>query len=272
LDKEFGLAAQLLEATRSVDAQLLEARVSALMDPSQTAALVAGIKVDDAAQQGTGVDEEEEEEDDEDEEDEEDDDDEPGGPPRGGRGLTEEEFKANIRCMFDELDKNSDGQVSKSEIKKARNKWKILRACRMRNKQQVARFFREGDLDRNGTLDFHEFFTFLDGVRQRAAANRPPDIDDSVVRAVFDAMDRNSDGWLTVGELRHAYAGIMLKAGEVVRPKRVDRWARKNLKKYDKDSSHSLDFEEFRVMLDRSGALLPVVREMAPQATPMTAA
>merc|ERR1719221_2444105 len=105
-----------------------------------------------------------------------------------------QEFRANLRQMFDELDKNSDGQVSKTEVKKARNKWKILRACRMRNKQQVAKFFREGDLDQNGTLDFEEFFAFLAAVRARALACQPPELSDSVMQIVFEAMDKNRDG------------------------------------------------------------------------------
>merc|ERR1719512_421002 len=95
---------------------------------------------------------------------------------------------------------------------------------------------------------------YIQAARQKSLASQPKRIDDRKVRKVFDLMDRDGDGSITREELKLAYAGVLLMAGEVVDSKRISKWANRNFKKYDTDGSATLDLKEFKVLLQHSDA------------------
>jgi len=172
----------------------------------------------------------------------------------------DELFKSNARILFDELDVNKDGALSKEEVLNgATNLYGLLKACRIHKRKHVVKMFKEGDMDNNGTLDFDEFMTFIQAARQKSLASQPKAIDDYKVKKVFDLMDRDGDGTITREELKLAYAGVLLMAGEMVDSKRISKWASRNFKKYDDDGSGTLDLEEFKKLLSNSGALAPML-------------
>merc|ERR1719277_637162 len=119
--------------------------------------------------------------------------------------------------------------------------------------------FKEGDIDRNGTLDFEEFSQYIQAARSKSIAAAPKQIDDVKAKKVFDLMDRDGDGSITREELKLAYAGVLLMAGEVVDSKRISKWASRNFKKYDKDGNGTIDISEFKQLLQHSGALAPML-------------
>merc|ERR1719330_2311815 len=101
---------------------------------------------------------------------------------------------------------------------------------------------------------------YIKGARQKSLKAQPKQIDDAKVKKVFALMDRDGDGTITREELKLAYAGVLLMAGEMVDSKRISKWASRNFKKYDTDGSATLDLNEFKQLLLHSGALAPMLQ------------
>ena len=73
-----------------------------------------------------------------------------------------EEQRAHVLTVFKELDTNQDGRLSLSEFTSAYKKLDTLAAAAGEEhialtNAQIAKLFRSGDRDTNGTLDFDEF-------------------------------------------------------------------------------------------------------------------
>jgi len=174
--------------------------------------------------------------------------------------MADQLFESNARILFEELDTNKDGCLTKDEVLNgASGLFSLLKACRIHKRKHVIKMFKEGDLDNNGTLDFNEFMEFIKGAREKSLAAQPKAIDDAKVQKVFALMDRDGDGTITREELKLAYAGVLLMAGEMVDSKRISKWASRNFKKYDADGSGQLDLKEFKQLLQHSGALAPML-------------
>jgi len=167
---------------------------------------------------------------------------------------------AEAKELFKELDKNGDGSVTKNELKHAMKKSnKIKKALKLKNFSDCTRLVDTADEDHNGQMSFDEFLVYL--LRVRNSRPKKVDIDEAAVRIAFEAMDRNGDGNLDLRELKLAYTGILLGAGSYVNKKRVDRWAKRNLRKFDTDSNGTLEFEEFCVLVCRSGAFASFAKQ-----------
>merc|ERR1740139_254552 len=176
--------------------------------------------------------------------------------------LTGQTVREKCRALFDKLDDNKDGHLTRGEVLNAADGVKqLLKECKIFKKKQVLKMFKQGDLDQNGTLDFEEFYGYIELSQERARCAQGPAIDDATVRNIFFTMDKDGDGEITQEELKLAYAGILLKAGEKVDSKRVSKWAKRNFKKYDADGSKALDMDEFKELLRASGALAPMRKE-----------
>lgn len=280
LRKELNVADMLEEVTRRKSDDLLEARVSVLLDPEKVDELkaqladgeegdakVASDDDDDAGDE----DEDEDGDDDEDEEEESGDDEGKEGeriqPSCAGDEPGEDDFVAHARQMFDELDKNRDGQVSKLDLRQAaRSSKDLLKRLKLRSGKQFALFFKQADAGQSGTVDFEAFLAYLESLQTRRTTmkqKRGMQVDDATLQIVFNTFDSDSDGHLSLQELKMAYAGVRLKAGRRVDARRVAAWCKTNLKKYDEDGSKTLCLSEFRRLLENSGALLPLMRQAA---------
>lgn len=249
--EELDIGDQLTEATDAAESTLLLARISIVMDEQKVAELQVPLEIGDG--EVHDMDDTDPYEDDfESESDEEE------------EQLTEEQeddrFKSKVRALFDELDRNGDGQLTREEVKNAAfGLSAMLKECRIHKRSHVMKMFKHGDLDKDGTLDYDEFLAYILAARQHALDAMPKTIDDQMVRMVFMTMDKDGDGTITCEELKWAYAGILLRAGEPIDPKRVAKWAKRNFKKYDTDNSSALDIDEFKDLLQHSGALKPLL-------------
>jgi len=175
-------------------------------------------------------------------------------------GALDEAITAEARELFKELDKNGDGFVTKNELKQAMKQLpKIKKALKLKSFSDCTRLVDSADEDHNGNMDFEELLVYL--TRLRNSQPKKVTIDEAAVRIAFEAMDRNGDGNLDLQELKLAYTGILLGTGSFVNKKRVDRWAKKNLKKFGTDSKGTLELKEFYVLVSRSGAFTSIVKQ-----------
>ena len=106
--------------------------------------------------------------------------------------LTAEEFE-EIRDGFNKIDKNGDGIISKSEFKR----------CLMEGKEDeedaVDFFMKVYDLDGNGSIEFPEFLEMIAYFRYKKKPN------DTQIRQLFRALDRDNKGLILVDDLRRFY-------------------------------------------------------------------
>ena len=97
-----------------------------------------------------------------------------------------------LKAVFETIDKDMDGSLSYKEIEaaektlkgelKIQGKWKdIMKQC---------------DLDGDGKIDFHEFFT--------AAVNHQKAMTDENLSYAFNMFDTNGDGSIDIEEFRNA--------------------------------------------------------------------
>jgi len=244
------------EATEKANSKLLLSRLSVLMDETrieEMASQVVGMAMDNVLTKLSQEEPEGEVEYEDDWQSESDDE----MPELIGQTLREK-----CRALFDQLDDNKDGHLTRGEVLNAADGLKkLLKESRIFKKKQVLKMFKQGDIDQNGTLDFEEFYSYIELSQERARYAQGPLIDDATVRNIFFTMDKDGDGEITEDELKLAYAGILLKAGEKVDPKKVAKWAKTNFKKYDTDGSKALDMDEFKELLVNAGALAPMRKE-----------
>lgn len=164
------------------------------------------------------------------------------------------EIDAETKALFASIDKNGDGRVTKTELKQAiKVNPGLKKTLKIPSFKAAAQFLDNADADKSGSMDMEEFQAYLSKIRE-VAPTEVITVDEATVRAVFDAMDKDGKGSLDVQALKLAYVGILLSTGQMVSRKRVARWAVRNLKKHDADGNKSLDAEEFRGLVNRSGA------------------
>mmetsp|Transcript_109901 Transcript_109901/g.276508 ORF Transcript_109901/g.276508 Transcript_109901/m.276508 type:complete len:335 (+) Transcript_109901:2-1006(+) len=267
VSRDLGLSDELQKATVDRTRVLLQSRASVLADPAQSAAFKAMLQEDctdvafDDVVRADG------------DEDEDDDEEEGKGlndnATEEGQGMKkrfsqeESEFEGKALQMFNGLDTNGDGKITIQELKYAvRHPGEIAKQLRLKSYKDCARMLGTADTDLDKSLDFSEFVAYL-RILQQTPQLEPPSIDENTVSMVFQAMDQDGDGFLTLQELRNAYAGVLLTAGERVDQKRVARWAKRNLKKFDSNGSSTLDLDEFRELLVKTSALAPVLQAKA---------
>jgi len=171
-------------------------------------------------------------------------------------------FEAEARKVFAECDKNRDGQVSKSELKKIIKKSKMMReALKLRTFSDCTKFVEEADTDGDGQLSFEEFRDYLKA--REAEADRQAEItarekmqnehiETMTIEGAFQEVDRDGDGRIDYQELKIAYAALLWKQGKKVDKKKVAKWVGKAFRKHDKDKDGTLDASEFRHLVMQS--------------------
>ena len=85
-----------------------------------------------------------------------------------------------IKLVFQSIDTNNDGGLSEKELKAASTKLKRL------NFSQWKDVLQKCDLDGDGQIDFHEFFT--------AAVNHKKSVTRESIDWAFETFDANGDG------------------------------------------------------------------------------
>tara|TARA_B110000285_G_C14962238_1_gene532251 strand:- start:388 stop:819 length:432 start_codon:yes stop_codon:yes gene_type:complete len=95
-----------------------------------------------------------------------------------------------MREIFLKVDSNNDGVISIDEFKAAQKKVK----CFSLGKLKWDTILRRIDLDGDGKLDYHEFYT--------ACVNHQKLISKENIKFAFEVFDKNGDGEISVAELQ----------------------------------------------------------------------
>ena len=107
--------------------------------------------------------------------------------------LTGEEFEA-IRNQFTEIDKDSDGKLTKEEFKVFCSEQNEIRTD-----AEIDYMMRMMDLNNNGTVEFPEFLEMV------AFFEYNKDPYEVQIRQMFKALDKDNDGVLSTEEIRQLW-------------------------------------------------------------------
>jgi len=181
----------------------------------------------------------------------------PGMPP-GGRAaaadrklaeaISTEEGRAELKALFDTLDKDGDGQVTSKEWGKAvsKNKKKLAKFFGGQTMKEIGQQFNRIDADGSGDLTWDEF---MSGVISMGAALKLADALETEegqkeLKALFATLDKDGDGKVTSKEWGKAISknkDMLAKYFGGASLKEIG----KAFKRLDADGSDDLTWEEF---------------------------
>ena len=140
-----------------------------------------------------------------------------------------EEQLAEFKEAFGLFDKNGDGTISETELKKIMDSLgkKLTTA-------EVHTMMLHVDTNKNGTIDFQEFLQLME--RKTTAGDK-----ESELRDAFNLFDKNGDGFISAEELK----SVMKSVGENMGDTEVEQM----IKEADLDGDGKINYTEFVRML-----------------------
>ncbi|RWR80977.1 calmodulin-like protein 11 isoform X2 [Cinnamomum micranthum f. kanehirae] len=106
------------------------------------------------------------------------------------------------RAAFQLFDRNNDGRISFEELEQ------VIRSLgRNPQQQEIRDMITEFDADGNGTIEYEEFYNFMTREMEESEA-------EEALRAAFNAMDSDGDGFITESELRQVMINLHAGLGD----------------------------------------------------------
>lgn len=144
--------------------------------------------------------------------------------------LTEEHI-TEYREAFSLFDRNGDGVITTGDL------GMIMRSLGQNPTEAELRdMISDVDVDGNGCIDFAEFLAMM-------ARHIKTDDNTEEIREAFRVFDRNGDGFISIGELRH----VMKSLDQRLSKEEVDDMMREA----DTNGDGLVDYEEFVNMMTR---------------------
>ena len=134
------------------------------------------------------------------------------------QSATNEKIRS-LRELFEQIDKNKDGKLSRDEIKEAMHDYGNTL------KLNVDQIFEQCDFDQNGFIEFSEFVTAVQSKELEYTRHN--------LRKAFLALDKNGDGKISKDEVKEVLNELDEDCINQV------------FKQLDKDGSGEIDDEEF---------------------------
>jgi calcium-dependent protein kinase len=133
-----------------------------------------------------------------------------------------------MRAMFDKLDVNFDGKLTKEEVLEG------FKAMEMENYEQEAEnIFKNADFDDNGTLEFTEWCTATMDKRKMLSQKR--------LKQAFDMFDENGNGSISYLEVKKLLDHNGTTNGD---------YFKELIKEMDIDGDGEIQFPEFEKMME----------------------
>ncbi|KAM5547973.1 calmodulin-like protein 3 [Rosa sericea] len=161
---------------------------------------------------------------------------------------TRREEDPELKRVFATFDKNSDGFITKQELKESLKNIRVFMSD-----EEVEEMVNKVDANGDGLIDFSEFCLLCQGqsiVNGGEDGNEASEVDqEEELREAFGVFDKDKDGLISVEELGVVLCSLGLREGN-----RVEA-CKEMVKKVDKDGDGMVNFDEFKMMM-KGGRLL----------------
>lgn len=112
-----------------------------------------------------------------------------------GSQLLGKQEREELARVFKKLDKNSDGQLSKEEVKEGY----LVHYGRLISDEEIDKMFDAVDTDQSGYIDYTEFVV--------ASANEKALLTNERLQAAFKMFDKDNSGMITPAEIKAVLIG-----------------------------------------------------------------
>ncbi|ORY93919.1 calmodulin 2 [Syncephalastrum racemosum] len=138
---------------------------------------------------------------------------------------------SEYKASFDLFDKDGNGFIDSKEL------GAVMKSLNMTPSEgELKDMIQEVDADGNGTIDFNEFLTMLQGRSNKSDTERE-------LRETFQVFDKDGNGFISASELRN----VMTSVGENLSQGELDAM----IKEADRDGDGVINYEEFLKMLSK---------------------
>ena len=141
--------------------------------------------------------------------------------------LIEEKEKRDLLKLFQVLDKNGDGKLSKEELLEGCDK--VFGAIAADDLQET---FNNIDIDKSGSIDYNEFIM--------ATLNDKHILSEKNIQEAFNLIDKDSSGAITIDEIKE-----LIGVGQEI----SDDTFKEIISEVDSNGDGEINFDEFRGML-----------------------
>jgi len=142
--------------------------------------------------------------------------------------LVDEKEKKNLRKVFQALDANGDGKLSKEELVNG-----YEQVCGVSvSMDELTKAFDAIDMDKSGAIDYNEFLV--------ATLSEKKILSHANIKEAFDMMDKDGSGAISVDEIK-----TLLSVGQSV----PDEVFKAIVKEVDTNGDGEISYEEFNSML-----------------------
>ena len=143
-----------------------------------------------------------------------------------------DDYEQALSKVFQEIDRNKDGTISKAEFKTGTYQFFGERTYML--EEEVERIFDLVDLNGNGVIDYSEFISSASSVNQL--------ISDKQMKAAFKAFDLDGSGEISFAEFEEAFAAGL----------EIDRQELRNIfMEFDDNKSGMINCEEFKLFMKK---------------------
>jgi calcium-dependent protein kinase len=132
-----------------------------------------------------------------------------------------------LRSIFEKLDENQDGKLSKEELLKGYSEFSDTFSI------EVEKILENCDIDGNGYLEYSEFLT--------ATINRQMTLSRERLKAAFKSYDQDGNGKITLNEFSSTFRGTGIEEDLI----------KELIQEADKNNDGEIDFEEFEAYIKR---------------------
>nr|GMD13997.1 calmodulin-like protein 3 [Ipomoea batatas] len=145
---------------------------------------------------------------------------------------------AELHRVFIMFDRNGDGKITRKELSDSLEKLNIHVP-----EKELIQMIEKIDVNGDGHVDMEEFGALYEALLDERGVGG----DEEDMREAFNVFDQNSDGFITVEELRSVLVAMGLKQGRTVDD------CKNMIAKVDVDGDGMVNYDEFRKMMKGGG-------------------
>ncbi|KAL9243090.1 hypothetical protein vseg_017020 [Gypsophila vaccaria] len=142
---------------------------------------------------------------------------------------------AELKRVFQMLDRNGDGKITKIEINDSLQRLGIFVPDK-----ELTQMIEKIDANQDGYVDVDEFGSLYHTIMEERD-------EEEDMREAFNVFDQNGDGFISVEELRSVLGSLGLKQGRTIDDCRM------MISNVDVDGDGMVDYKEFKLMMKGGG-------------------